>query len=107
MFIKKPRIALTAVAALAVAAAAVGGSSAAFPSSFTAGNLTLRATLAATSDPIDCPAAWADADACFTRGGEAMAPGLGSVTESYDWAFRMDRSTCPSNVGKPLATTVD
>ena len=105
MFIKRPRIALTALAALTIAAAAVGGASAAFPSSFTAGNLTLRATLAATSDPIDCPAAWADADACFTRAGKGMAPGLGSVTESYDWAFRIGPPTCPANVGKPLATT--
>ena len=74
-------------------------------SPFAAGNLTLRATLATTSDPIDCPAAWADADACFARAGKGTARGLGSVTDAYNWAFRIGPPTCPASVGKPLATT--
>jgi hypothetical protein len=70
-----------------------------------AGNLTLRVILATRSDPIDCPAPWADADACFTRAGKGTARGLGSVSDTYDWAFRIGPPNCPANVGKPLATT--
>lgn len=74
-------------------------------SSSAAGTLTFRATIGATSNPITCPPKWATVDNCFRRTGTANTPGLGSVTESYDWAFQIGPPTCPAGVTKPLATT--
>jgi hypothetical protein len=74
-------------------------------SSSAAGTLTFRATISATSNPIACPPKWATVDNCFRRTGTGNTPGLGSVTESYDWAFRIGPPTCPGGVTKPLATT--
>jgi hypothetical protein len=74
-------------------------------SSTAAGTLTLRATLSVTSNPITCPPQWADAGTCLTRTGTGKTPGLGSVAEKYDWAFRVGPPSCPGNLSKGLATT--
>jgi hypothetical protein len=74
-------------------------------SSSAAGTLTLRATLSVTSNPITCPPKWAGVDNCLTRTGAGKTPGLGIVTEQYDWAFRVGPPTCPGNLSKGLATT--
>jgi hypothetical protein len=51
-----------------------------------------------------CPPG-APGDACAARTGKGVVSGLGSVTETYTWSYRMGPPTCPSGVGKPLATT--
>ena len=68
------------------------------------GTLELRASLRLVSNLGDCPPGFA-ADACAPRTGEGSVPGLGSVTETYTWSYRMGPPTCPAGVGKPLATT--
>jgi hypothetical protein len=71
-----------------------------------AGTLTLRGTLRVVSAPISCPPeAPPDVAECRARTGEAPFPGLGTVSESYTWFFRIGPPTCPSNLGKPLGTT--
>jgi HYR domain len=73
---------------------------------FAAGTLNLRETLRLVSTPVECtPAAPADATDCRARTGKGLVSGLGSVSETYTWSFRMGPPTCPSDVGKPLATT--
>jgi hypothetical protein len=71
-----------------------------------AGTLTLRGSLGVVSAPASCPPeASPDVDECRARTGEAPFQGLGIVSESYTWSFRVGPPTCPSNLGKPLATT--
>jgi hypothetical protein len=73
---------------------------------FAAGTLNLRGTLRLVSTPGECTlAAPPDATECRARTGQGLVSGLGSVSESYTWSFRMGPPTCPSDVGKPLATT--
>jgi hypothetical protein len=68
------------------------------------GTLELRASLQLISNLGACPPGIA-ADACAPRTGTGPVPGLGSVTVAYTWSYRMGPPTCPSGVGKPLATT--
>ena len=68
------------------------------------GTLELRASLGLVSDLGECPPG-VDGDACAARTGQGSRPGLGSVSETYIWSYRMGPPTCPSGVGKPLATT--
>ena len=71
-----------------------------------AGTLTLRGSLRVISAPISCPPeAPPDVAECRMRTGDAPIPGLGTVSESYTWFFRIGPPTCPSDLGKPLATT--
>ena len=73
---------------------------------FAAGTLNLRATLRVVSAGVECPpGAPLDATGCRARTGKGLVSGLGSVSETYTWSFRMGPPTCPSDVGKPLATT--
>ena len=73
---------------------------------FAAGTLNLRGTLRLVSAQVECTlAAPPDATECRARTGEGLVSGLGSVSETYTWSFRMGPPTCPSDVGKPLATT--
>jgi hypothetical protein len=58
-----------------------------------------------TSNPVTCPPKWIGVDNCFTRTGTGKTPGLGSVAEKYDWAYRIGPPTCPGNLSTPLATT--
>jgi HYR domain len=72
---------------------------------FAAGNLNLRGTLRIVSKGVVCPAGQPDATACRARSAEALVSGLGSVSVTYTWSYRMGPPTCPADVGKPLATT--
>jgi HYR domain len=70
-----------------------------------AGTLSLRGSLRVVSATISCPPeAPPDVAECRARTGEAPFPGLGTVSESYTWFFRIGPPACPSNLGKPLAT---
>jgi hypothetical protein len=68
------------------------------------GTLELSASLRLVSDLGACPPG-ISADACAARTGKGFVSGLGSVTETYTWSYRMGPPACPSGVGKPLATT--
>lgn len=72
-----------------------------------AGTLSLKGTVRVVSEPVACPpGAPADAAGCRTRTGKASLPGLGNVSQTYNWFYRLGPPTCPSlDVGKPLATT--
>ncbi len=97
-------------AVLAGLATAVAGTVAlvdAGSSSLAAGNLDLRGTVRVVSEPAACPPGVpADASGCRARTGKASVRGLGIVSETYTWFYRLGPPTCPSaDVGKPLATT--
>jgi len=68
------------------------------------GTLELRLSLRLVSDLGVCPPG-ISADACAPRVGKGFVSGLGSVTETYTWSYRMGPPTCPAGLGKPLATT--
>lgn len=68
------------------------------------GTLELRASLRLVSNLGSCPPG-VSADACAPRTGTGLVSGLGRVTETYTWSYRMGPPTCPAGVGKPLATT--
>lgn len=70
-----------------------------------AGTLELRMTLGVVSDPVACPADIQPAEGteCRARTGQGVVPGLGRVSETYIWAFRVGPPTCPPNLAKPLA----
>lgn len=73
---------------------------------FAAGTLNLRGTLRVVSTGIACPPGQLpDATECRARTGEGIVSGLGSVSESYTWSYRMGPPTCPADLGRPLATT--
>jgi hypothetical protein len=71
----------------------------------TTGTLSLRGTLDLVSTQVQCPPQAPPAAECRARTGAALVRGLGSVSETYTWFFRMGPPTCPLDVGKPLATT--
>jgi hypothetical protein len=59
-----------------------------------------------TSTPVQCPPDQPPDNDCRVRTGEGPVPGLGSVSETYLWSYRLGPPTCPSDlVGKPLKTT--
>lgn len=68
------------------------------------GTLELRASLRLVSNLGSCPPG-VSANACAPRTGQGSIAGLGRVSETYTWSYRMGPPTCPSGVGKPLATT--
>lgn len=68
------------------------------------GTLELSASLQLVSNLGACPPG-INADACAPRTGQGSISGLGRVSETYTWSYRMGPPTCPSGVGKPLATT--
>jgi HYR domain len=73
---------------------------------FAAGTLNLRGSLRVVSASVQCPAEAPPGVAeCRARTGEGLVSGLGSVSESYTWLYRMGPPACPPNLGKPLATT--
>ena len=107
--IRGRRRAITVLIALAglpvLAFVAAGASLASEQSAASAtGTLELRASLRLISNLGACPPQIA-ADACAPRTGAGPVPGLGSVTETYTWSYRMGPPTCPAGLGKPLATT--
>ena len=80
--------------------------SAASSTPFAAGTLNLRGTLQVMSTPVECPpGAPTDANECRARTGEGLVSGLGSVSETYTWSYKIGAPKCPSTVGTPLATT--
>jgi hypothetical protein len=101
--LERTTIALIA-ATLGIGLVALAGAPTAAPSA--AGSLSLRGNLVVVSAISSCPAeAPLDVGECRARTGEAPVPGLGTVSESYTWFFRVGGPNCPSNLGKPLATT--
>ena len=91
---------------MAVAAGAVALVTATSSTPFAAGTLNLQGTLRVVSTSIECPPeAPSDATDCRTRTGTGGVSGLGSVSESYLWSYRIGPPSCPSTLGKPLATT--
>ena len=87
--------------AVATGAGIASGQSA---SASATGTLELSASLRLVSDLGACPPG-ISADACAPRTGQGSISGLGRVSEIYTWSYRMGPPTCPSGVGKPLATT--
>ena len=71
------------------------------------GTLNLRGTLSVKSTPAPCPPDQPpDATECRARTGEGLVPGLGAVSETYFWSYRLGPPTCPSDLlGKPLQTS--
>ena len=94
-------------ALLATSLATVAFSVTAAPSARSAARtLNLLGTLQLVSTALPCPPeAPPDATECRARTGRGVVRGLGSVSESYLWSFRIGPPTCPAYVGKPLATT--
>ena len=96
-----------AVVALLIVAAAVA---VAAPRSSSApqadGTLNLLGTVPVLSLTVVCPPGRTpEPDDCRARTGKALVRGLGLVSETYTWSYRMGPPACPSNLGKPLATT--
>src|SRR5262245_45509958 len=73
---------------------------------FVAGALNLQAAIGVTSTSVVCPPeAPAGVAECRARTGTARVLGLGSVSESYLWAFGAGSPPCASTLVRPLATT--
>ena len=94
-------LAMLIATAVATGAGIASGQSAAVSAT---GTLELRASLRLVSNLGACPPSIL-ADACAPRTGAGLVPGLGSVTETYTWSFRMGPPACPPDRGKPRATT--
>ena len=89
------------IAAAAVAAAAPRSSSAPHAD----GTLNLLGTLPVLSLLVACPQGVGLApDDCRARTGKSLVRGLGLVSETYTWSYRMGPPACPAGLGKPLAT---
>ena len=94
------------VVGLLLAVAAFAGALAPSSSSSQAGTLNLRVSMSVLSDFVACaPGQTSQPDDCRRRTGSTTVPGLGTVSESYTWSYRMGRPACPEGLGKPLATT--
>ena len=92
------------IAALAIGAAGLVGAPSSAP--VTAGTLNLQESLRLASDPVACPPeAPPNATECRARTGTGAVRGLGTVSATYIWAYRMGPPTCTPDLGKPLATT--
>jgi hypothetical protein len=75
-------------------------------SPYAAGTLNLDASLGVLSETVACPAGQTPApDDCRARSGRSLVPGLGRVSESYTWSYRMGPPACSAGLGKPLAAT--
>ena len=94
-------LAILIATAVAAGAGIASGQSATLSAT---GTLELRASLGLVSDLGVCPPG-VNADACAPRTGRGSVSGLGRVSETYTWSYRMGPPTCPLGVGKPLATT--
>jgi hypothetical protein len=71
-----------------------------------AGTGHLTGSLRVVSQEAPCPPeAPPDAGGCRARTGKGTFPGLGSVTEIYNWFYRIGPPSCPADAGKPLAAT--
>jgi HYR domain len=94
------------VLGLTLAIAATAAAPAASEPQTAAGSLDVRMTLAVVSDSILCPPGVPqDGTDCRARTGQSVVAGLGRVSETYTWLFRVGPPTCPANLAKPLATT--
>jgi hypothetical protein len=100
---RRPALGLLAVFIAATVASGAGTPSGQSATASPTGTLELRASLALVSELGACPPGVA-ADACAPRTGTGLVPGLGGVTGTYAWSFRIGPPTCPAGVGKPLAT---
>ncbi len=100
----RPALGFLAVLSATAVAAGAGIASGQSATHSATGTLELRASLRLVSDLGACPPG-VNADACAARTGQGSVSGLGRVSETYTWSYRMGPPTCPSGVGKPLATT--
>ena len=92
--------------AIALVAAATATAPAASGPQAATGTLTLQMTVGISSDPVACPAdVPQNGTECRARKGTTVVRGLGQVTETYTWPFRVGAPTCPADLAKPLATT--
>ena len=92
------------LATVAMAATAHGDMRASVASA--TGTLNLRAELQVFSTPVVPPPGAPQDAGCRARSGEGRVPGLGRVSETYTWCYKVGPPTCPAEVAKPLATTV-
>jgi hypothetical protein len=74
---------------------------------FAAGTLNLQESLRLlASDPVACPPeAPPNPTECRARTGTGSVRGLGTVSATYIWAYRIGPPTCTPDLAKPLATT--
>lgn len=94
----------TVVALLVAVAAVAAASSSSAPHA--GGTLNLLGTLPVLSLEVVCPPGGTpEPDDCRARSGKALVRGLGLVSETFTWSYRMGPPACPSGLGKPLATT--
>ena len=92
------------IAAVAIAAAGLVGAPTSAPSA--AGTLNLEESLRLVSDPVVCPPETPpNAYECRGRTSTGTVRGLGALSATYTWFARIGPPTCPSDLGKPLATT--
>ena len=97
---------IVALATLAGAVAFLAAPIATSSAPFAAGALKLSWPVTVESKGAYCPPEVPpDATACRARTGSGSVSGLGTVSESYTWSYRMGPPTCAEGVGKPLATT--
>jgi hypothetical protein len=103
-YVSRPALGFLATLIATAVAAGAGIASGQSATVSATGTLELRASLRLASDLGACPPG-VNADACAARTGQGSVSGLGPVSETYTWSYRMGPPTCPSGVGKPLATT--
>lgn len=91
--------------AVLVAAAAAGPASS--ESQRFAGTIAFEVTLATEYGPVACPSGVPqDETGCSERTGQGTERGLGLVRAAYTLPVRVGPPTCPVDLNKPLATTM-
>jgi HYR domain len=88
-----------------VTATGAGGFLGAATASLSAETPNLRGALNLVSITVPCPAGTSDTTECRARTGNGIVPGLGNVSLTYLWSFRMGPPSCSSTLGKALSTT--
>ncbi len=91
------RIATVAFLGLTAIAISIPVAQGGMSSPLAAGRLGLQTALRFVSPEAPCPpGAPADAGGCRARIGKGAFPGLGSVTQTYPWYYRLGSPTCPT-----------
>ncbi|HJR94926.1 MAG TPA: HYR domain-containing protein [Gaiellaceae bacterium] len=92
------------IGVVVVLSAMAAGITATPSASSPSGSLSLRGTVPVLSLLTQCPPGTNPApDDCRARSGTTLIRGLGRVSESYTWSYRMGPPSCPPGLGKPLA----
>jgi hypothetical protein len=99
---------MVAVGSVAAVAVAVVLGTATTSAPFAVEALNLQVTLRVISQRGECPAGVPTASSiCAARTGDGIMPGLGTVSESYEWVAGFGPPTCPpvpADLAKSLAT---